>query len=354
MIKGVKMDYRISSEESKRIDILKTLSIIFVVYIHAYAVEVTFSGKHDLLGIPQWLKLLEDLISQVISSFAVPMFFFLSSLLLFESERKYIPTIKNKIKTLVIPYLFWNTVGVLIFIVLQSLNFTAPFFSGASTPILESSAKEWLMLYGIGADCPKVYPLWFLRDLIFVTALFPLIKMSVNYIPLPMLFLGVMLVLFPGKIPLQEAISWNLLGACIVRLELRLEKLDKISLMLSTMMYVIFTVLTLYTQLQFLDRAYLIIGVLYWLRMSQWICSNSKIYLGVTKLTPWIFVIYAFHEPTMSALKKLCYKIFPMTPEYLLMEYILIPMAMILGCTIFGYIFRRLMPKLYGIATGER
>ena len=102
--------------------------------------------------------------------------FLISSVLLFESERKYIPTMKNKIKTLVIPYLFWNTVGVVIFIVLQSLSFTAPVFFGASTPILQSSAKEWLKLYGIGADCPKVYPLWFLRDLIFITALFPLNK----------------------------------------------------------------------------------------------------------------------------------------------------------------------------------
>ena len=348
------MNYRISTEESKRIDILKTLSIIFVVYIHAYAVEVTFAGDHNILEMPRWLSTFEYLISHVISSFAVPMFFLISSVLLFKTERKYVSTLKNKVKTLLIPYLFWNTVGVVIFIVLQSVNFTAPFFSGASTPILESSIKEWMMLYGIGADCPKVYPLWFLRDLILVTVGFPIIKTIVNLIPFPMLLLGVTLVLFPGKIPFQEVISWSLIGACVVKLDLRLEKLDKIPVRECVPVYLIFTGVTLCATSPILDRINLFVGVLFWLRMSGFVYHSPKIYAGLTTLTPWVFVIYAFHEPAMSALKKLCFKILPVTSLYLFIEYLLIPIIMIVGCTIFGYILKKIVPKLYGIATGER
>lgn len=235
------MNYRISTEESKRIDILKTLSIIFVVYIHAYAVEVTFAGEHNMLGMPRWLATFEYLISHVISSFAVPM-----------------------------------------------------------------------------------------------------------------LLLGVTLVLFPGKIPFQESISWSLIGACAVKLDLRLEKLDKIPLRECVSVYLIFTGVTLCTTLPILDRINLFVGVLFWLRMSGFVYHSPKIYAVLTTLTPWVFVIYAFHEPAMSALKKLCFKILPVTSLYLFIEYLLIPIIMIVGCAIFGYILKKLMPKFYGIATGER
>ena len=353
-MKEEKMSYNLSEEESKRINILKTISIIFVVYIHAYAVEVGFAGEVNSLGLPLWLNLFEDFISKVISGFAVPMYFFLSAVLLFKSERKYIPTMKNKVKTLVVPYLFWNTVGVLIFIILQSLSFTAPFFSGASTPILESSFREWLSMYGIGPEYPKVYPLWFLRDLIVVTAVYPVVKAITDKLPVISLVCGVILVIKPGIIPFQTAAAWFMIGAYIVKMNQRMKQLDSLPVVLCVLIYIIASIVSLVAKIEILNRVYLIIGVLFWLRMSKEIYNHSLTYSWVKKISPWIFVIYAFHEPAMTALKKLCLKILPTTPVYLFLEYIMIPIVIIGVCICVGYLFKKMMPQLYRIATGER
>ncbi len=348
------MEYHISAEESKRISFLKTISIVFVLYIHAYAVEIGFSGEVSSLGLPMWLRAFEDYISKVISGFAVPMYFFLSSVLLFKSERKYVYTMKNKIKTLLVPYIFWNTMGILIFLVLENLSFTAPFFSGMNTPICESSFVEWMALYGIGADCPKVYPLWFLRDLMIVTALFPLIGMVAKKVPVIALAAGCILILSPEIIFFQKALAWFLLGAGVVRLNLHMEMLDKIPVFVCGMIYILSSLFVLLVNHIVLDRLFLIIGVLFWIRFSKEIEKNTHLNRWVKYLVPWTFVIYAFHEPAMTALKKICMKIFPLNPFFLFMEYFLIPIIIVFGCVFGGYLFKRTMPKLYAIATGER
>ena len=348
------MSYQLSKEESNRIDILKTVSIIFVVYIHAYAVEVGFAGEVNALGLPIWLRNFEDFVSQVIASFAVPMYFLISSVLLFKSERKYIPTLKKKVKTLLIPYLFWNTMGVLIFIILQMFPFTAPFFSGASTPVLKSSFTEWLSMYGVGLECPKVYPLWFLRDLMVITAIFPIIKMIVEKLQTAALIIGLLLVMIPGIISFQSAFTWIFIGACVVKLDLRMEQLDKIPVSLSILSYVVISIIVLFTEIEILDSIYLIIGVLFWIRMSKEIYNHSLMHSFMKKLFPCTFIIYAFHEPAMTALKKLCLKLLPTTPGLLTIEYLVIPIVMIGCCALLGFSFKKIMPKLYGIATGER
>ena len=65
-------------------------------------------------------------------------------------------------------------------------------------------------------------------------------------------------------------------------------------------------------------------------------------------------MIYVAHEMTLSSLKKICFKLLPTEPICLLMEYILLPVVVIIGCSIAGAIFKRITPKLYSVATGAR
>ena len=89
--------YTISKEESERINCMKFIAIVFVVYIHSYAVDVNFADGTKTLYLPKWLLLFEELISQTISRCGVPLFFLISSILLFKKQRNYTETIKGKI-----------------------------------------------------------------------------------------------------------------------------------------------------------------------------------------------------------------------------------------------------------------
>ena len=131
--------YILTKEESDRFNILKIISIIFVVCIHSYAIVENFANGSNSMSVPEWLFFIEYLFSQVISRCAVPIFFLISSILLFKTQRDYKRTVKSKLKTLLIPYVIWNSFWIIVFILLQNMSFTARFFSGNSTPVLQKS-----------------------------------------------------------------------------------------------------------------------------------------------------------------------------------------------------------------------
>ena len=182
------IEYAISNQESKRLNIIKFISIVFVVYIHMFSENINFLNNNNNLIMPMWLLDIEYSISKVISRIGVPMLFIVSSIFLFKKNRNYGATIKNKIKTLLIPYLIWNSFWIIFMILLQNINFTKPFFS--HDPILGSSFYNILSLYGIG-NYPQAYQLWFVRDLMIITLIFPIIKKISTKFPKLTLLIGI-------------------------------------------------------------------------------------------------------------------------------------------------------------------
>ncbi len=348
--------YILNKEESERLNILKYISIILVVYIHSYTTNLNFADGTVAISLPQWLMLLEDLVSQVVARCAVPMFFLISSILLFKSQRQYKKVLAGKAKTLLIPYLFWNTAWIAVFILLQSLPFTAPYFSGNNTPILRSSFAELMELYGIGLSLPSphVYPLWFMRDLMIVTLLYPIIGKLANKFPKAVLICAAVLLLVPISFPLKQALLWFCVGAAIVNLNLHMGALDRIAMWQVTLVYVACAAITLFTEIEIVDTLFIFVGILYWTRVSKWIYDSEKIRSIFLKLSEWTFIIYAAHELTLRSLQKICQKLLPTQPVWILGEYLFLPVLVIGGCCLVGMVMKKLFPKLYAFATGAR
>lgn len=349
-------EYVISKEESERLNILKCIATIFVVYIHAYAVEVNYAGSGGTLLIPQWLLLFQDLISQTISRCAVPIFFLCSSILLFKKQRKYTDTIKSRMKTILLPYLIWNTFWIIIFIFLQNFSFTSIYFSGSQTPILKSSFKEWLALYGIEKHFayPHSGALWYMRDLMIVTFFFPIIGKIANKFPKQLLFGAIIMLLVPINFPLKVAFLWFCLGAAIVELDIHLMFLDHVSLFRFSLLYAVCAIVTLLTNNYTIDTMFIMVGIIYWVRVTRNILCSQKLRSFFTRFSRWIFIVYVTHELILTSLKKICFRLFPTTPIWIFMCYVLLPVFVIVGCCVFGYIFKRVFPKIYSFATGER
>lgn len=346
--------YTLSKEESDRLNILKYIAIVFVVYIHSYPLNLTFQEGELNLFLPQWLILFREVWSQTISLCAVPLFYLISAVLLFRKKRDYKTTIKQKVRTLLLPYLIWNSLWTLVFILLQSIPFTSAYFSNSDSSILQYSFVEWLKLYGIGDPTPIDYPLWYLRDLMVVTLFFPVIDAVAEKFPKQLFFVAAVAYVLLVSFPFKYALPWTCMGASLVKLQIHLTKLDHIALWKCLIVYILCGTITLLTDNSIIDELFIFMGILFWVRVSKWIFSHQKARDIFLRLSEWTFMIFVAHEMTLASIKKVCLKLLPTEPMFLFVEYLFLPILVIAGCSIVGAILKRNVPKVYYLLTGTR
>ena len=346
--------YTLSKEESDRLSILKYIAIVFVVYIHSYPLELTFAEGEMNLFLPQWLILFREVLSQTISLCAVPLFYLISAVLLFRKQRDYKTTIKQKVRTLLLPYLIWNSLWIFVFILLQNIPFTSAYFSNSNTSILQCSFVEWLKLYGIGDPTPIDYPLWYLRDLMVVTLFFPIIGNVAEKFPKQLLIGAAIAFVLPIYFPLKYALPWFCMGASIVKLQIHLTRLDHIALWKFLIVYILCAIITLLTDNSIIDELFIFEGIIFWIRISKCIFSHQKARNVFLSLSEWTFMIFVAHEMTLASIKKVCLKLLPTEPIFLFAEYLFLPILVIAGCSIVGAILKKNVPKVYYLLTGTR
>lgn len=345
---------QMKKEESDRIKIVKWMAIVMVVFLHAYTTEVSFADGKNTAALPQWLMLLETGVSQIIARCGVPIFFLFSAVLLFRSEYSYREVIRKKIRTLLLPYLIWNTFWIVLFAVLQSLPFTAAYFSGSNTPILQCSAKEWFGLYGIGQEYPQCYPLWFMRDLMAVVLLFPFMKAAATRYPNQVLCIGTALSILPFSFWGKAALAWFLIGAAVVQKKWSLMMFDRYSAGKIGAIYFVCATAALFLDHPIIRNISLLVGIVFWLRLSKEIYVREKLRRIFLRLSEFVFIIYVLHEMTLSSVRKVCFRVLPAKPLFWCLEYLLIPIGVMAGCIFAGIVMKKGMPGLYRIVTGER
>lgn len=106
--------------------------------------------------------------------------------------------------------------------------------------------------------------------------------------------------------------------------------------------------------IDFIKDIYIYIEIILLIRISKYIYAHKTIRKKVLWLSEWTFIIYVFHELTLTSIKKLCLRLLPGEAIFLLMEYIFIPIFVIICCIILGIILKKTMFKLYVITTGGR
>lgn len=202
-------------------DWLRFPLIVFVVYIHSFG-EPKEVGTIDFgsLSPMDFYNLFRISISHVLTHIAVPTFFFISGYLFFGklevwNKAVYLDKLKRRVRTLLIPYLIWNTLYILLTV--QSISR----HEGLDALLAFLDEKGWLLLYW------KVYlvPLWYIRDLMVVSLLSPLIYYLFKHARLFGLFLLLVCYVVPTDIkfliPLKTAFFFFGFGAY-----LRLHKAD--------------------------------------------------------------------------------------------------------------------------------
>lgn len=163
---------QITKEESRAITIVKVLCMFGVVYIHA-AIKMYMNCSPSMTAY-------YDLLTRVLPSFAVPGFFMCSGFLFYKNYdgiEAYLPKAKSRIRTLVVPYIYWISFTLFVTWFLQDiLGFAKLFGAGEMKLIHDFSATDFARAYWNLRDGePFLSTMWFLKDLIVCVFIAPLL-----------------------------------------------------------------------------------------------------------------------------------------------------------------------------------
>ena len=186
--------------QSATIDLLRFPLAIMVIFIHMNPdvinlVDADFNlmswhGLYNVTGI---------LLSHVLTHIAVPTFFFISGFLFFVNFQEwswdnYERKIHSRVRTLIIPYIVWNIVPFLLLVLTMLWGAIYHDYPIDNIKCLISE-NSWHIFYDsnvwgtdrvnwLGENLkmtgPYDSPLWFLRDLIVVTILTPIIYIAIK------------------------------------------------------------------------------------------------------------------------------------------------------------------------------
>lgn len=197
-ISGSKMEP--TKLQSATIDLLRFPLAIMVIFIHMnISVINLFETDFSLVSWQGIYNVTGILLSHVLTHIAVPTFFFISGFLFFANFQEwswdnYKKKMRSRVKSLFIPYVLWNAFPFLLVISVMLLKVVIKGYpiEGVQDIIIE---KGWHIFY----DCnewgttrinwlgdnlrmtgPYDLPLWYLRDLIVVTTLTPIIYFAVK------------------------------------------------------------------------------------------------------------------------------------------------------------------------------
>lgn len=145
---------------------------IFVMYIHANNLK-----NVGLLNVETSLDwILTRFMSNCIGDIAVPFFFLLSGFRFFRfdiHEKKSVCIVKSKmirrIRTLLIPYLIWNTLGMIYYIIVTRIPFVLRIMNVPE--VVEISGRN--IIRGVLLH-EYYFPFWYLHDLIVLVCLSPI------------------------------------------------------------------------------------------------------------------------------------------------------------------------------------
>lgn len=336
----------IDREASQRLDILKFLFMIMVVFIHSSAVpELPFD-----LEVPRYMEICKDIITNGVCAIAVPGFFFISGLLLFSKDFRWIENMKKKVRSILLPYFIINSFWILFFKIMQSNEITALYFSGDNYQItgIEGIIKAYC------DPIPLYYPFWFLRELFILNILASMIRRIVDRLPILSIALLVFLSFDIIKVPFlvgNSSLYMFVLGYYAVKYRCKIRILKGAGIWYTGLIYLGLTVcrLCLNRHVPMFMLFYSLVGILFYYLLSGYIRKDI-----ILRYSQFTFFIYAFHEFYEAMAKKVIMLLLPQYGIVQLLEYFLIPMIVLAGCIAAGTIMKRKIYKIYCLLCGGR
>lgn len=365
---------------SETISALRFPLMVGVVFIH-FNISEGMELQSVVYGtdMPSWFVYMVNLLSDVLPSVGVPLFFLMSGYLFFRSgltADAYKSKLKKRARTLLVPYLLWNTIAFL-YVALRFLpcfdslhsktinidwsiwRIVACYWNGRLSPFADPDAiiepQHWMS--------PIDPPMWYVRDLMIMMLLAPLfyflIKKAGWY---AVVFFGVAwYIIHPyplGHICYLLAaaffFSW---GACYA-----VRGIDFVASMrsfrLAPWLFVPLAVVDMVTK----DQAYslyihniaIVLGIFTAVSLTATLLERGR--LRVNKfLADASFFLFALHMIFIADVGKVITKLmFVDSPWFMTALYFCVPIITITICLSLYWLLRRYAPSLCALLTGGR
>lgn len=358
----------LDDQSSLRLKLLRFPPIIGVVYIHAYGTLIRYSGGSAGIPVNELNSLtntIRILISEGIARIAVPLFFLMAGYLFFAafqwSRRDYFKKIITRLRSLLIPFLFWNVVALTVVALGQAIPAMQPYFTGAGKRIAE---------YGVFDACnavlglkgyPVAYHFWFIRDLMILVVLAPLLGLLVRCGAIP--FFGALYIFWvtdtwPMYMPAVAGVLFFSAGALCAIKGQSLFALDRFTAHIFLLYLPMLVADVIWYDAWFnnwIHRTGLIVGVLAALCLTRFIVRLPWLLDTLLTLGGTSFFVYAAHEPLLGIVRLVAFTWVPLDGPYtMLLLYLLIPVAVVsflVGC---HRLLAGTCPQLLSLITGGR
>jgi surface polysaccharide O-acyltransferase-like enzyme len=362
--------------QSKVIYFLRFPLIIGIVFVHNYSSTVFIQGTEigvaNSVDIPIY-HIISELFSQILGRISVPLFFFISGFLFFFqtdfNRNSYNKKLKRKIKSLLIPYLFWNIAWLLLYHIVPNIPILSAWLNGGGRNynlgyIISS-------LWGIkneagGMTYPICYQFWFIRDLMVIVLLTPVLYLYIKKFKIyGVLLLSILWYLncwfsFMGTHGLSIiALFFFTVGAWFsINKKNLVEELDKIK-NISFYLYPLIVIIDLLTKGSnynyLISRLGILFGIAFFFNLVSYLLNNGKIKVNAF-LSASSFFIFAIHMPwLLSPIKKIFFKLFEPTSDLpLTLFYFMVPLLVVFISLILYYLLKRFCPAFTKIIIGGR
>jgi len=372
---------RYSDLQFRVFDWLRFPLIVGVVFIHCFGKSFNYEAIDfaHLTGM-DYYNLFRVSISQVLAHVCVPTFFIISGYLFFIGLEKwrwnnYLTKLKKRAKTLLIPFLIWNTICILLtlFGVIrhEGLVGIQSFFESNGYWHLYLDCKQWNLdrtnwLGGAYiSTSPHLTPLWFLRDLMVVCLCSPLlyylfrVLFVYGLLLLAVFYITGVFIPLPG-FSISAFFFFGLGGYCCMN------KIDttKMTYKYKIATYVVagplWLVCTMFNghntlQGSFVYPIYVVVGSLVTLNIATCVVSHNRIQIPQL-LSKGSFFVYLLHNIIIiSIVTRLVRFIFgESSPVLMTISYIIVPVLTTTICIAVYYLLNRFVPKLCSALTGSR
>ena len=260
--------------------------------------------------------------------------------------------IKKRLRTLLIPYLLWNIIFVLWYVVLDIIPGISQYVNNSGTLLRFLHQSIWQTLYDLWI-APAAFQLWFLRDLIVMVLFIPILWYWSKRQWMSALIVAMISTCFYGWL----IYFW--IGIIIATQNIDIENYYKRTwlVVMCALVYIgyafhaaICGLLPSYIEFIFNCAGLYLVWFIYDL-----LAKGKENFMGIWKqLCGYSFFIYLFHEPVFNIIKKLGLAVIGVNEASVIVLYYINPWIMVIVSIFVARIMQNIVPSIYKILTGGR
>lgn len=330
--------------------------IFLIIMLHCYSVQ-RMEGEHEI-----FFKAVYPF-ALCLGETGVPGFFFISGFLFFLSKKSYVEKLRFRFHTLFIPYVLWNLLLLLLYVIAYAFGHPQD-INGKN--IVEYSFIDYLRIfwdrgsYDNGNFVPLLCPLWYIRNLIIMSILSPLLYYSISYVrELFLIIVAVWWMTTPHNAFISQTILFFSLGAYFAILNKNpLETVDRNKGIFLTL-FSVFAIGDILSHVYIgtpinlqIHRISLIFNIPAFLLLGDWCVRHGY----TSKFLPnAAFIVFCVHYPIVVILRKFCIATYLNASDtvHILLYFACVVISTVLSLSIY-LVLNRYFPKVNNILSGNR